>query len=186
MNNFVKYFQSLLSNKIVWFVITCLLISLFVHLVFSDSVSRKKEFIPALKVVEKSLLQKVIHENYQNTGVQLESNKIKVLQISGKGLQKLYIFDFNTPQLCGKAGCLYSAYTNNGERVLNIYLHPYLPKPKTLFAVDRQKTSDGFPCLVLSQLQDDKTLSLNQYCYLSSSKAFVQFNQYSESLLKSH
>ena len=185
MKDFFRLFQSLsLSRKMALGVITCLPILVLVHLFFSDSASVQKDFIPAFKIVKDSLLEKVIRENYQNTGIKLDSKRVKALQVSGKGRQKLYVFDFNNQQLCGMAGCLYTAYTREGVRVLNIYLHPYLPKPKTLFTVDRQKTSDGFPCLILSQLQDTSSLSLRQYCYLSSSKAFIQFNQYSESLWK--
>ncbi|GAB4202710.1 MAG: hypothetical protein Fur006_56480 [Coleofasciculaceae cyanobacterium] len=185
MKKFFRLFQSLsLLRKIALYVITCLPILVLAHLFFSDSASVQKDFIPAFKIVEKSLLEKVVRENHQNTGIKLDPQRIKALQVSGKGRQKLYIFDFNNQQLCGMAGCLYAAYTPEGVRVLNIYLRPYLPKFKTLFTVDRQKTSDGFPCLILSQLQDTSSLSLRQYCYLSSSKAFIEFNQYSESLLK--
>jgi hypothetical protein len=183
MKEFFCKFQSLpLPKKLCWGGVALLPVYLIVP-IMSLAGNASSKFIPASRLVSKSLLDKVIQENYLNTAVKLDRQQLKVLQIQGSNLHKLYFFDFNNSQLCGIAGCLYVAYIQEGTQVLNLYLQPNLPKGRELFAVDRQKYSDGFPCLNLTQVLDDNTLSVTQYCYLKSSQAFVQFNQQSVSIL---
>jgi hypothetical protein len=182
MKDVFAKFQSLPLPKKLCLGAVALLPVLLIVPIFSLTSNATSRFVPASKSVSKSLLDKVIQENYRDTGVELDRKQIKALLIQGSGRQRLYVFNFNNSQLCGIAGCLYVAYTQEGNRVLNLYLQPNLPKGRELLAVERQKSSDGFPCLNLTQVLDSNTLSVTQYCYLNSSQAFVQFNQQSLSI----
>jgi hypothetical protein len=137
-------------------------------------------FSKATKVVPESLLKQAIAENYK-AAEPLNFQSVKAFKIPGERGKKLYIIDFNNRTLCGRAGCLYVAYTGEGKRVLSLYLQPYLPHSVSLFATD-DRYSDGFPCLNISQFNDANTLSLSQHCYSEGSSYFVRINQHQRSL----
>lgn len=134
------------------------------------------------------LVSQVIEQNYQGADEKLDISRVRVLPIHSQA-SKLYIFDFNTPSLCGIGGCLYVVYTESGTPVLRLLLQPGLPKGVPLFAVaGNDKTQSGYPCLVVSQTinsnkinstttenqRQSQLLSKSLYCY--SGSGFARFN----------
>lgn len=143
---------------------------------------------PASVAAPPTLVGQAIEQNYQGAGEKLDINRVRVLPINSKG-DKLYIFDFNTPSLCGIGGCLYVVYTESGTPVLRLLLQPRLPKGVPLFTVaGNDKTQSGYPCLVVAQTinpNDNTTennksktelLSKSLYCY--SGSGFARFNSH--------
>jgi hypothetical protein len=121
---------------------------------------RSQEFADARSVVAGALMKRVIQENYA-AGLG-HSIHPKVLNLVAK--EELYVFDFNTPDLCGIRGCLYVVYTGDGRRVLSLYLRSNLPKSVKLFSADVQQ--NGYPCLAIAQFQlKSKHLQQTRYCY---------------------
>jgi hypothetical protein len=73
---------------------------------------------------------------------------------------KLVVLNFNTPDLCGALGCLYSGIWLREDKpaaqVFSVYLDPNLPKGQVLFKVsDSLQQNQALPCLEVAQL--DKT-----------------------------
>lgn len=141
---------------------------------------------PASVAAPPTLVSQALKQNYQGASAELDINRVRVLPINSKG-SKLYIFDFNTPSLCGIGGCLYVVYTESGTPVLRLLLQPRLPKGVPLFAVaGNDKTQSGYPCLVVAQTinpnyntteknkSQTELLSKSLYCYSGSS--FARFN----------
>ncbi len=144
MKDVFAKFQSLPLPKKLCLGAVALLPVLLIVPIFSLTGNATSRFVPASRSVSKSLLDKVIQENYRDTGVELDRKQIKALLIQGSGCQRLYVFNFNNSQLCGIAGCLYVAYTQEGNRVLNLYLQPNLPKGRELLAVERPPSETPF------------------------------------------
>lgn len=129
------------------------------------------------------LVHQAVEQNYLSApeAATLDFNRVKVLPITASKSKPLYIFDFNTPNLCGIGGCLYVGYTQDGTPVLRLMLQPKLPKNVPLFAAS-DKFHSGFPCLIVSQLSSDNRtaknfknlLIKNLYCY--SGSGFALFN----------
>lgn len=129
------------------------------------------------------LVRQAVEQNYLSAPEEatLDFNRVKVLPITPNKSKPLYIFDFNTPNLCGIGGCLYAVYTQDGTPVLRLMLQATLPKNVPLFAAS-DKFNSGFPCLVVSQMNSDKTTARDSknllvrslYCY--SGSGFALFN----------
>ncbi|MCA1992530.1 MAG: type IV secretion system DNA-binding domain-containing protein [Coleofasciculus sp. S288] len=150
MKDFFSKFQSLPLPKKLCLGSVALLPVFIIVPIFSLTGNASSRFVPAYKSVSKSLLDKVIQENSLNIGVNLERKQLKVLQIQGSITQKLYIFDFNNSHLCGMAGCLYVAYTQEGNRVL-ISVCGAAGSGKTFSVIDpliRSSLDQGFPTIV--------------------------------------
>ena len=114
------------------------------------------------KVVPKSLLKKVVTKKSTRY---LDISSIKVMRISLNGANNLYIFDYDSPQLCGAGGCLYSVYNSDGKTLLEFIANPKLPKSQKLIKVG-ENVNQGFPCLNITQITDtDKLLSQTEFCY---------------------
>jgi len=65
-------------------------------------------FVDARKVAPESLIDQAVNENYHSP---LGTIYPKVFRLrAGK---ELFVFDFNTQELCGVAGCLYAVYTRD-------------------------------------------------------------------------
>ncbi len=116
-------------------------------------------FVDARIVAPESLIGKAVNENYHS---ELGTIYPKVFRLrAGK---ELFVFDFNTQELCGVAGCLHAVYTREGQRLLSIYLRSELPNKTTkLLAVDG--TENGFPCLKTAQFDEKNNLIVaTRYC----------------------
>ncbi len=120
-------------------------------------------FVDARKVAPDSLRRQAISDNY------LTSNGTifpQVLKLNGE--KQLYIFDFNTKELCGAMGCLYAVYTREGQQVLSVYLKSGFPNKKIkLFSADGVKNK--FPCLLTRQFDGtNQKIVATRYCYQSN------------------
>ncbi|MBE9128017.1 MULTISPECIES: hypothetical protein [unclassified Coleofasciculus] len=110
-------------------------------------------WIPAQRAISQGLLTKIMSEN--STGVDIDPEATKVLKLKG-GIK---LIDFNSPDLCGRAGCVYAAYTKEGSRKLHLILQPQ----PDLFTIS-QESRNGIPCLEIKQPSGDKTIQ-HTYCY---------------------
>ncbi|MEQ8469132.1 hypothetical protein [Coleofasciculus sp. E1-EBD-02] len=105
----------------------------------------------ASKIIDSGLLTKIAQDN---TTDNINPETIKAMSL-GDGI---YLIDFNTPQLCGRAGCLYVAYTKQGDRIFNLILQPQ----SDLF---RLNSSDPTrTCLNIRQPKGNQTL-IHTYCH---------------------
>lgn len=136
---------------------------------------------PAAVAAPQDIVRLAVEQNYQGAETRLDLNRVRVLPIRNKS-NTVYVFDFNTPSLCGIGGCLYVVYTSKNISVLRLMLQPGLPKGVPLFTVS-DKTHAGFPCLVVSQriYKDNnhetvtkELLTKSLYCY--SGSGFALFN----------
>ncbi|MBD0362472.1 MAG: hypothetical protein ICV55_06805 [Coleofasciculus sp. C3-bin4] len=123
-------------------------------------VNNSQGFVDARKVAPNSLIRQAISDNY------LTSNGTifpQVLKLNGE--KELYIFDFNTRELCGAMGCLYAVYTREGKRVLSVYLKSGFPNKKMkLFSADG--VENKFPCLLTKQFDEaHQKIVATRYCY---------------------
>ena len=88
-------------------------------------------------------------------------------EVRGKS-DRLVVFNFNTPELCGALGCLYTGMwlreKQPAAQVLSMYLNPNLPEGRSLFEVlggeggDRNKK---LPCLKVMQIEKDRLRQVN-------------------------
>lgn len=126
----------------------------------------------ASMIVPASLIQKAVSQNSNASNIDLD--KIKALKFNrGKG--GLYLFDFNSPQLCGAGGCLYAVYRETGEKLLSLLANPNLPKGETLFMMD-DAVENGLPCLIITQAATAPgTVLRSQYCY--KGQGFMRVNE---------
>lgn len=116
-----------------------------------------------------ALLQLAVNENTSATPNSL--NDILVASIPTKDKRNLYVFNYNTPNTCGKLGCLYVGYLEKGEssyqRVLNLYLQPNLPPKHSLISINSDVSSSSLPCLDIKQV-DKSNLQIVTYCFNGS------------------
>ena len=152
------YHQVLLALGCVGlFVVPALLVRMTSH----SSKGSEQVWMPAKAIAPASFIQKAITQN--STGG-VEVNKVKVFQLPNRGRGKLYIFDFQSPQLCGAGGCLYAVYHESGTILLRAIADPKLPKGEALFKVD-DVVRNGFSCLVITQTTTTaQMVSRTQYC----------------------
>ncbi|MFB2896754.1 hypothetical protein ACE1CI_27905 [Aerosakkonemataceae cyanobacterium BLCC-F50] len=129
---------------------------------------------PARQVVESALLQKVLTENFQpvNSENFPDLNQVKVVTLAAEN--KYFIFDFHTLKVCGTAGCLYSAYTTDGQNILSLMLNPQLPKGFSLLVQSAEKRN-GYPCLDVFQQNSHELVSSSHFCL--NSGELVLLNQ---------
>ncbi|MFB2834231.1 hypothetical protein [Floridanema evergladense] len=156
-----------------------LLLSLFVGAEKSNTTGWQNAAVAA----PQELVRQAVEQNYLSApeAATLDFNRVKVLPIKASKSKPLYIFDFNTPNLCGIGGCLYAVYTEDGTPILRLMLQNKLPKNVPLFSVS-DKFNSGYPCLVISQLNPEKMnvrdpkiwLMKSLYCY--SGSGFTLFN----------
>lgn len=119
----------------------------------------------------KSLLQLAISENTSLPLPSTQVNSIKVATIPTTEKDKhLYLFNYN-PDLCGKLGCLYTAYLDKGQghysRVISLYLKPDLPSEKQLISLNKENNNNAstLPCLDVQQSNSKQTLQKITYCF---------------------
>lgn len=123
----------------------------------------------------KPLLELAISENTSLPTAQLSEVLVAAIPTQEKDKQ-LYIFNYNSPTLCGRWGCLYTGYSDRGQgrysRVLSVYLQPDLPPGKQLISVSSSATTannSSLPCLDVQQTRSNRTLQNLTYCFDGSS-----------------
>ncbi len=109
-----------------------------------------------------SLLNKIINDKPQ-----VKPENLKFMSISK---DNLYLFDFNSPQLCGTAGCVYSLYDSTGKLLLQVVADSSLPpKSKFKFIDTYQNTNNKLPCIIFSQADwNEPKVSHTEFCYVQS------------------
>ncbi|MCC2691595.1 hypothetical protein [Nodularia sp. LEGE 04288] len=124
---------------------------------------------PAVNVVPASVLSQVIVENTQ-LNPQAAAKNIRAWSVTGKD-GKLTVFDFNTPDVCGKLGCLYVGYWFRQNQpiiqVLLRYFSPNLPPGSQLLAVGENR-GRALPCIQVLQTAQNQLRQLN-YCFNNDS-----------------
>ncbi|MBE9150676.1 hypothetical protein IQ257_19705 [Coleofasciculus sp. LEGE 07092] len=127
--------------------------------VFSIVVAIRQQvrFVSARQVVDPIFLDSVIRENYTGS----EQLDPKVVRRDG-----FLIFDFRSQELCGVAGCLYSAYVDGDS--ISFYLQK-VPKDLDLFTFERHGAAK---CFVTSQSQSEGIIA-TRYCYQQGKLAKV-------------
>jgi hypothetical protein len=103
-----------------------------------------------------------------NTDLDMVQAKETLLAWSVDGKEgKLTLFNFNTPNLCGALGCLYTGYwlreDQSAVEVFQNYLNPNLPVNKPLIQVGEAR-GQALPCLKVLQMEGDRLRQLN-YCF---------------------
>ncbi|MDF5724427.1 MAG: histidine kinase [Rhizonema sp. PD37] len=138
----------------------------------TSSTNSVRPWTVAQDIAPASLIERALR---QNSIGGVEAKSIKVLQVPSHGAGKLYIFDFQSPQLCGAGGCIYPVYQESGKLVLSIIANPNLPKGEMLIRAD-DTVQNGFSCLVITQsTHTEGMVSRSQYCYQGT--GFVKFNE---------
>ncbi|MFP4410669.1 hypothetical protein [Coleofasciculus sp.] len=119
--------------------------------VYSIIVAMRQQvrFVSARQVVDPIFLDSVIRENY--TG--FEQLDPKVVRQNG-----FLIFDFRSQELCGVAGCLYSAYVDGDH--ISFYLQK-APNNVDLFTFEQHGTAK---CFVTAQ-SGEKGIIRTRYCH---------------------
>jgi hypothetical protein len=115
----------------------------------------------AAALVPEPVLEQVIAQNstFNGKAVGQLVQSMQGWKVNGSD-GKLVVLNFNTPDLCGALGCLYSGVWLRNDRsaaqVFSVYLDPNLPKGQVLFKVsDSLQQNQALPCLEVAQL--DKT-----------------------------
>ncbi|MEQ9237924.1 hypothetical protein [Coleofasciculus sp. E2-BRE-01] len=169
-----------LPGKLAVFGVGCSGIIVLSWMAFSGSTSAEEGFVPAYPIVSEPLLEQVIEDNYSRASAEAKLDKKSVLvqTVPIQGGNQLFIFDLNTPNSCGRQGCLYVVYTGDGKRVLSLYLRRSLPEDYPLFAVEKSSYGNEFPCLVVSQVEKNAVVS-NRFCF--SQGSFLPVNRQRQS-----
>ncbi|MBD2604769.1 histidine kinase [Scytonema hofmannii FACHB-248] len=177
MQSIINRFSTIKSTKNqVILAIGCMALFVVPALLVKATSSRNRVLVltwtDAQNIVPASLIKRALREN--STG-DVEAKSIKVLQVPSQGAGKLYIFDFQLPQLCGTNGCVYPVYQESGKLVLSVIVNPNLPKGEVLIRADNT-VQNGFSCLVITQTTSiEGMVSRSQYCYQGA--GFVKLNE---------
>ncbi|PIG91564.1 hypothetical protein [Gloeocapsopsis sp. IPPAS B-1203] len=115
----------------------------------------------AAALVPEPVLEQVIAQNSTLSGKAVGQlvQSMQGWKVNGSE-GKLVVLNFNTPDLCGALGCLYSGVwlrkNQPATQVFSVYLDPNLPNGQALFkASDLPQQNQALPCLEVVQL--DKT-----------------------------
>lgn len=162
-----KKFLRSRTSKIIFGIVSVFLVVLLGGFWTLSQPKSVTSWVKASSVVPASLVRTALAQNYQplKNQLPLDENQLKALKVPDRGAGNLYVIDFNSSQLCGTAGCLYVAYTQQGKPVLKALLNPQLPKETPLFSVSEQ-VRNGFSCLEIAQSTGKQnTISRHRYCY---------------------
>jgi hypothetical protein len=100
------------------------------------------------------LLSQAMSENTNLPASEAKQVLVASIPTQDQGKQ-LYLFNYNTPTLCGKFGCLYTAYLDEGQgkykQVWGSYLHSELPPGKSLMSVNVTDSRTTIPCFDVQQ-----------------------------------
>jgi hypothetical protein len=119
--------------------------------------------------------QQILKENIQ------PNTKIDVGQMQVLKVGQLYLIDTCFRQtakelqpnpLCGNENCLFLGYTNQQQRVLNIYLNPKLP-PKVPLIQPISEVREGLSCLHINQLEQHK-LRTAKLCFTGTTYETIE------------
>jgi len=110
-----------------------------------------EQWVKAPRSIKSELLTKIIQDNATDD---INPETIKSMELNND----IYLVDFNSQKLCGRAGCLYVAYTERGDRVLSLILQPQ-PDLFSINSSDPNRT-----CIDIRQPQGNQTL-IHTYCY---------------------
>jgi hypothetical protein len=119
--------------------------------------------------------QQILKENIQ-PNTQIDVGQMQVLRA-----EQLYLIDTRLRQtakepkpnlLCGAENCLFLGYNLKRQRVLNIYLNPKLP-PKVPLIQPIDERQDGFPCLLINQLEQRK-IRKSKLCFTGNSYETIE------------
>lgn len=177
MQSIINHFPTIESAKNqVIIAIGCMALfvvpALFVKATSLKNGGRILTWTDAQNILPASLIKRALRENSTSD---VEAKSIKVLQVPSQGAGKLYIFDFQSPQLCGANGCVYPVYQESGKLVLSVIVNPNLPKGEVLIRADNT-VQNGFSCLVITQTTSiEGMVSRSQYCYQGA--GFVKLNE---------
>lgn len=178
MQSILNRFPNIKSSKHQAILLTIACIALFVVPALLVKATSSKNSVRVLTwtsagdIAPASLIERALR---QNSIGGVEAKAIKVLQVPSHGAGKLYIFDFQSPQLCGTGGCIYPVYQESGKLVLSVIANPNLPKGEMLIRAD-DTVRNGFSCLVITQSTPTSSMvSRSQYCYQGA--GFVKFNE---------
>ncbi|NJL35436.1 MAG: hypothetical protein HC840_02045 [Leptolyngbyaceae cyanobacterium RM2_2_4] len=142
-----------------WFRIGFSLFLLLSVLIGAAGCSSSAATVPwreAAAVVPEAVIEQVIQTNIDMDVAQAKETLL-AWTVDGKE-GKLTLFNFNTPNLCGALGCLYTGYwlreNQSAVEVFQNYLNPNLPSNKPLFQVGEDR-GQVLPCLKVLQMQGD-------------------------------
>lgn len=163
------------SFKLVQFVILFrigLAITLLVGVLFlsgcSSSVSAASWWQPVGSSSLSLLAKQAIAENTQLNPDSFANVLAMNIPANKQQDQELFLLDYNTDNLCGKLGCLYSIYSRQGQTyklIWSKYLQPNLPKGESLFTFSQDASNNsGFACLEVKQMQGNRLQKL-VYCF---------------------
>jgi hypothetical protein len=156
MLNPLKYLEKIrCDNHVANCVLNCALVGVATTTIYTGFLVFKShkdpEWLKASKIIAQNLLTQIIQANATDT-IDLEA--IKAMKLD----QGIILIDFNSQNLCGQAGCLYVAYTKEGDRVLSLILQPQ----SDLFTINQ--ADPNRTCIDIKQPQDNQTL-IHTYCY---------------------
>ena len=176
MQSIVNRFLNIKSPKrqAILLTIACIVLFIITALLVKKTLSTNSvgTWTAAQDITPVSLIQRALR---QNSIGGVEAKSIKVLQVPSHGAGKLYIFDFQSSQLCGAGGCIYPVYQESGKLFLSVIANPNLPKGEMLIRAD-DTVQNGFSCLVITQsTHTEGMVSRFQYCYQGA--GFVKFNE---------
>lgn len=133
-----------------------LLLSVLVGVAGCSSSAATIAWQKATTVVPEAVIEQVIQTN---TDMDVAQAKETLLAWSVNGKEgKLTLFNFNTPNLCGALGCLYTGYwlreNQSAVEVFQNYLNPNLPANKPLIQMGEDR-GQALPCLQVLQMEGD-------------------------------
>lgn len=142
-----------------------LLLSVLIGVVGCSSRASNVPWQKATTAVPETVLEQVIQTN---TVLDMAEAREALLAWTVGGKEgKLALFNFNTPDLCGALGCLYTGYWLKDNQpmveVFQNYLNPNLPANKPLIQVGEDQ-GQTLPCLKVLQMEGDRLRQLN-YCF---------------------
>jgi hypothetical protein len=118
----------------------------------------------AKNIVPAAVLEEVITKN-TILNPKAVAQDVLTWNVQGKD-GKLTIFDFNTPEVCGALGCLYTGYWFRDNQpitqVFLSYLHPNIPQNQHLFQVGEYRNQ--LPCFKVMQIENNQLRQLN-FCF---------------------
>jgi hypothetical protein len=105
---------------------------------------------PANTILTPTFVERVIASNYQSEN-RLSPKFVEVLPIGERNSKTFYVFRFDTPALCGKAGCLHTVYNEQGVRVLSLLLNKNKPTDSEIISAS-ENIRNNYPCLLVNQV----------------------------------
>ncbi len=94
----------------------------------------------------------------------IQPSEEQIDRVRAVTIEDVVVVDFNQPELCGTAGCLYAIYDKSGSNAfLKTYLQPNLPPNVPLIAAAGQSLNDH-PCLQIHQVESETAVKQFLLC----------------------